>query len=58
MEKSLSILAKAVGDFDLFQNLNQEMHDIRMSLFYLIEEHNRVGAPSNSFEKLTVFFST
>jgi len=29
-----------------------------MSLFYLIEEHNRVGAPWNSFEGLTVFFST
>ena len=31
------------------------MHEIRMCLFYLIEEHNRVGAPSNSFEKLTAF---
>ncbi len=29
-----------------------------MSLFYLIEEHNRVGAPWNSFEELTAFFST
>ena len=29
-----------------------------MSLFYLIEEHNRVGAPWNSFEGLTAFFST
>ena len=29
-----------------------------MSLFYLIEEQNRVGAPWNSFEGLTVFFST
>ena len=51
-------LAEAVGDFALFQNLKQEMHDIRMSLFYLIEEHNRVGAPSNSFEERTAFFST
>src|SRR4029077_21168424 len=47
---------KAVGDFALFQNLEQEMHDIRMSLFDLIEEHNRVGAPSNGFGKLTAFF--
>jgi hypothetical protein len=28
-----------------------------MSLCYLIEEHNRVGAPWNSFERLTAFFS-
>jgi hypothetical protein len=27
-----------------------------MSLFDLIEEHNRVGAPSNRFGKLTAFF--
>jgi hypothetical protein len=46
-------LAKAVGDFSLFQNLKQEMHDIRMNLFYLFEEDNRVGTPSNSFDKLT-----
>src|SRR5258705_6095622 len=32
------------------------MHDIRMSLFDLIEQHNRVGAPSNRFRKLTAFF--
>jgi hypothetical protein len=32
------------------------MHDIRMSLFDLIEEHNRVGTPSNRFGKLTPFF--
>src|SRR6476620_11719648 len=32
------------------------MHDIRMSLFDLIEEHNRVGAASNRFGKLTAFF--
>ena len=36
----IDLLAKAVGDFALFQNLQQEMHDIRMSLFDLIEEHN------------------
>ena len=45
--------AKAVSDFALFQNLEQEMHDIRMGLFDLIEEHNRVGAPSHRFGKLT-----
>jgi hypothetical protein len=54
----IDLFAKAVGDFALFQNLKQEMHDILMSLFYLIEEHNRVGAPWNSFEELTAFFST
>src|SRR6516225_5412480 len=45
----IDLLAKAVSDFALalFQNLEQEVHDIRMSLFDLIEEHNRVGAPSN-----------
>jgi hypothetical protein len=32
------------------------MHDIRVSLFDLIEQHNRVGAPSNRFGKLTAFF--
>jgi hypothetical protein len=35
--------AKAVSDFAFFQNLEQEMHDIRVSLFDLIEQHNRVG---------------
>ena len=29
-----------------------------MSLFDLIEEHNRVGAPSNRFGKLTTFFAS
>src|SRR3984957_14134690 len=53
----IDLLAKAVGDFALFQNLQQEMHDIRMSLFDLIEEHHRVGAPSNRFGKLTAFFA-
>src|SRR6202040_914841 len=53
----IDLLTKAVGDFALFQNLEQEMHDIRMSLFDLIEEHNRVGAPSNGFGKLTAFFA-
>jgi len=37
---------------------SEEVHDILMSLFYLIKEHNRVGAPWNSFEELTAFFST
>src|SRR5271165_5099818 len=32
------------------------MHDIRMSLFDLIEEHNRVGPASHRFGKLTAFF--
>jgi hypothetical protein len=32
------------------------MHDIRMSLFDLIEQHNRIGAPTNRFGKLTAFF--
>ena len=54
--RKIDLLAKAVGDFALFQNLEQEMHDIRMSLFDLIEQHNRVGAPSNRFGKLTAFF--
>src|SRR6202162_6094345 len=54
--RKIDLLAKAVGDFALFQNLEQEMHDIRMSLFDLIEEHNRVGAPPNRFGKLTAFF--
>jgi hypothetical protein len=27
-----------------------------VSLFDLIEQHNRVGAPSNRFGKLTAFF--
>src|SRR4029077_19848388 len=49
----IDLLAKAVGDFALFQNLEQQIHDIRISLFDLIEEHNRVGAPSNCFGKLT-----
>ena len=49
----IDLLAKAVGDFALFQNLEQEMRDIRMSLFDLIGEHHRVGASSNSFGKLT-----
>ena len=51
----IDLLAKAVGDFALFQNLEQEMHDIRMSLFDLIEQHHRVGAPSHRFGKLTAF---
>ena len=29
-----------------------------MSLFYLIEEHDRVGAPWNSFEELIAFSPT
>ena len=49
----IDLLTKAVGDFALFQNLEQQMHDIRMSLFDLIEEHNRVGAAANSLGKLT-----
>jgi len=44
----IDLLAKAVRDFALFQNLKQEVHDIRMSLFDLIEEHKRVGAPSTA----------
>src|SRR5271165_5593792 len=32
------------------------MHDIRMSLFDLVEQHNGVGAPSHRFGKLTAFF--
>src|SRR5712664_3070006 len=32
------------------------MHDIRMRLFDLIEQHNRVGTASNRFGKLTAFF--
>src|SRR6202040_3302464 len=32
------------------------MHDIRMSLFDLIEEHHRVGAPPHRFGKLTALF--
>jgi len=52
----IDLAAKAVGDFALFQNLEQEMHDIRVSLFDLIEQHNRVGATSNRFGKLTAFF--
>jgi hypothetical protein len=32
------------------------MHDVRMSLFGLIEEYNRVGASSDRFGKLTAFF--
>jgi hypothetical protein len=52
----IDLSAKAVRDFALFQNLEQEMHDIGMSLFDLIEEHNRVGAPSNGLGKLSAFF--
>jgi hypothetical protein len=29
----IDLLAKAVSDFALFQNLEQEVHDIRMRLF-------------------------
>ena len=32
------------------------MHDIRMRLFDLIEQHNRVGTAPNRFGKLTAFF--
>src|SRR5277367_1593779 len=39
----IDLLAKAVGNLALFQNLEQEMHDIRVSLFDLIEKHNSVG---------------
>src|SRR6266436_4232468 len=51
-----SIFWPRLSVFALFQNLEQKMHDIRVSLFDLIEEHNRVGAPSNRFGKLTAFF--
>jgi hypothetical protein len=34
----IDLSPKAVGDFALFQNLEQQMHDIRMSFFDLIEE--------------------
>src|SRR6516164_6091555 len=52
----IDLSAKAVGDFAFFENLEQQMHHIRMSLFDLIEQHYRVGAPSNRFGKLTAFF--
>src|SRR4029077_15827803 len=52
----IDLLAKAVGNLALFQNLEQEMHDIRVSLFDLIEKHNSVGAPSHRLGKLTAFF--
>src|SRR5215469_14830446 len=52
----IDLLAEAIGDFTLLQNLQQQMHHIRMSLFYFIKKHYRVGAPSNRFGKLTAFF--
>ena len=36
--------------------VNPAADDIRMSLFDLIEEHNRVWVPSNGFGKLTGLF--
>src|SRR6516162_5075012 len=52
----IDLLAEAIGDFALFQNLEEQMHHIRVSLFDLIEEHYRVGVTSNRFGKLTAFF--
>jgi hypothetical protein len=46
-------LAKAIGDFALFENLEQEMNDIRMRLFNLIEQDNGVRAVASRFGKLT-----
>jgi hypothetical protein len=41
----IDLLAKAIA---LFQNLEQQMHDIGMSLFDLIEQDNGVRAASTS----------
>ena len=44
--------ALRVGDFALIQNLQQDVHNVRVRLFNLVKEHHRVRSAANLFGQL------
>src|SRR5690606_16837564 len=47
---------QAVRHAAVFQNLEEQVHDIRVRFFDLIKEHNGVGATPDSLTELAAFF--
>ena len=48
-------LALAVCDTSVIQNLEEDVEDIGVCLFYLVEEHYRVWLTANGFRELAAF---
>ncbi|MBA7668814.1 hypothetical protein ES703_76930 [subsurface metagenome] len=47
---------EAVGQPALVHNLKKNIVNIRMGLFYLVQQQHRIGTPSNPFGQLSAFF--
>lgn len=54
----VDLASEVVGDLALFEDLKEEVHDIRVGFFDFVEEHDGVGAAADGFGELAAFFIT
>ena len=52
----IDLASEGIGQSSFFQNLQQEVHDIRMCFFHFIKEYDAIGALPHLFRELSPFF--
>ena len=51
-----TVLPRPSGQLPVFEDLKQDVENVRMSLFDFVQEDNRIWRPAHAFGELSAFF--